>query len=70
MGKLEKQVLKNEVKKIYEANARQVLKRNRITFSQFFKQYVKSKKQEQAGRIKTKAPAPFSFSCLRIFIRF
>jgi hypothetical protein len=47
MDKLTKQVLKNEARKVYEVNARKVPKRNRIPFSQFFKQYLKMKKQEQ-----------------------
>jgi hypothetical protein len=47
MSKFGKQVLKNQAKKIYEENARKVPKRNRITFSQFFKQYTAAQKKEQ-----------------------
>jgi hypothetical protein len=47
MNKLTKQVLKNEARKIYDVNARKVQKRNRMTFSQFFKQYIEMRKKKQ-----------------------
>jgi len=43
MSSLAKQILKNEIKKIYKENTKNIPKRNRIPFSEFFKQYRKLK---------------------------
>lgn len=46
MGKLGKQILKNEAKKIYKENTKNIPKKKRLPFSEFFKQYRKMKSQE------------------------
>lgn len=70
MGKLEKEILKREAKKIYKENTKKIPKRNRIPFSEFFKQYRKLKAgqhehvhDEKCGHeVAPAAPEDFDFN--------
>ena len=48
MGTIGREALRNEAKKIYKENTKNIPKRNRIPFSQFFKEFKKMKRAQHA----------------------
>lgn len=48
---LGRETLRNEAKKVYKEKTKSIPKRNRIPFSQFFKQFKKTRNPEQTSEV-------------------
>ncbi len=58
---LGREILRREAKKVYKENTKNIPKRNRIPFSQFFKQYKKTRNTEQTPEVEVPETNPEDF---------
>lgn len=58
---LGREILRREAKKVYKENTKNIPKRNRIPFSQFFKQYKKTRNTGQTPEVEVPETNPEDF---------
>ncbi len=58
---LGREMLRREAKKVYKENTKNIPKRNRIPFAQFFKQFMKMRNTDQTPEIEVPDTNPEDF---------